>query len=101
MFPIRTTAGSEQQPEGSTVGLSDHTQEITTMQRRLAIALAAGITAATLGVAGGTASAAHCTDSGGPGNSDFAAHVQAASHSEGKTHKGWSSCIPGNPNFTG
>ena len=74
------------------------------MQRRLAVALAAGITAATLGVAGGTASAAHCTDNGGPGNSDFAAHVQAAQgsggHNEGD-HKGWSSCVPGNPNFTG
>ena len=74
------------------------------MQRRFAIALAAGLTAATLGVAGGTASAAHCTDSGGPGNSDFAAHVRAANgpgdHNEGQ-HRGWSSCIVGNPNYTG
>lgn len=49
----------------------------------------------------GSASALHCTDNGGPGNSDFADHVQSASHKEGVTHKGWASCIPGNPNFTG
>jgi hypothetical protein len=69
------------------------------MQRRLAIALAAGITAATLGVAGGTASAAHCTDNGDPGNSDFAAHVRSADHAEGKVHKGWSSCEENSKNY--
>jgi hypothetical protein len=72
------------------------------MQRRLAFALAAGITAATLGVAGGTASAAHCTDDGGPGNSDFAAHVQANSgpggHDEGD-HQGWASCEINSNNY--
>ena len=74
------------------------------MQRRLVIALAAGLTAATLGVAGGTASAAHCTDSGGPGHSDFAAHVRAANgpggHDEGD-HRGWSSCEENSNNFGG
>ncbi|MDP1794825.1 MAG: hypothetical protein Q8K63_11900 [Acidimicrobiales bacterium] len=43
------------------------------------------------------ASAAHCTDNGGPGNSDFAAHVRASNgpggHNEGD-HQGWSSCEP-------
>ena len=43
------------------------------------------------------ASAAHCTDNGGPGNSDFAAHVRAnngpGGHNEGD-HQGWSSCVP-------
>lgn len=47
--------------------------------------------------AGGVASAAHCADRGGPGNSDFAAHVQATNgpggHNEGD-HQGWSSCEP-------
>jgi hypothetical protein len=61
---------------------------------RLAIAaavLAGGITVAT---AGGAA-AGHCTDNGGPGNSDFATHVRASNgpggHNEGD-HRGWSSC---------
>lgn len=44
-----------------------------------------------------TASAAHCTDNGGPGNSDFADHVRASNgpggHNEGD-HQGWSSCVP-------
>lgn len=71
------------------------------MKRTIALLLATGGTAAVVVVTGGSASAAHCTDRGGPGNSDFAAHVQSASHKEGVTHKGWSSCIPGNPNFTG
>lgn len=74
------------------------------MQRRLAIALTAGLTAATLGVAGGTASAAHCTDNGGPGHSDFAAHVRAeqgpGGHNEGQ-HRGWSSCEENSNNVGG
>lgn len=48
------------------------------------------------------ASAAHCTDNGGPGNSDFAAHVQAArdpgGHNEGD-HKGWSTCQETSANY--
>lgn len=72
------------------------------MKRTLSLLLATGGTVATIVVlSGGSASAAHCTDNGGPGNSDFATHVQAATHKEGVVHKGWSSCIPGNPNFTG
>lgn len=71
------------------------------MKRTIAILFATGATAATVALTGGSASAAHCTDNGGPGNSDFADHVQAASHKEGVVHKGWASCIPGNPNFTG
>ncbi|MEZ5295844.1 MAG: hypothetical protein R2697_06100 [Ilumatobacteraceae bacterium] len=73
------------------------------MQRRLAIALAVGLTAATFGVAGGTASAAHCTDNGGPGHSDFAAHVRAnkgPGHNEGE-HKGWSTCEENSNNYPG
>ena len=44
----------------------------------------------------GVASAAHCVDSGGPGNSDFAAHVRALNgpggHNEAIIHQGWSTC---------
>lgn len=71
------------------------------MKRTIALLLATGGTAAVLVATGGSASAAHCTDNGGPGNSDFADHVKSATHKEGVTHKGWASCIPGNPNFTG
>ena len=56
----------------------------------------------TLGVAGGSASAAHCTDVGGPGNSDFAAHVRSnngpGGHDEGD-HKGWASCEINSNNY--
>lgn len=56
-----------------------------------AIAMAAGAGL----VAAPSASAAHCTDNGGPGNSDFADHVRASNgaggHNEGD-HQGWSSC---------
>ena len=73
------------------------------MRRHLArtFAVVAIIGGITLG-ATGTASAAHCTDNGGPGNSDFAAHVQAnngaGGHDEGD-HKGWSSCQETSANF--
>ena len=74
------------------------------MRRTIAMVIGAGAIAAATLAAGGTANAAHCTDRGGPGNSDFATHVRGASgpggHNEGD-HRGWSSCIPGNPNFTG
>ena len=71
------------------------------MKRTIALVFAAGAAAATVALTGGSASAAHCTDNGGPGHSDFATHVQTATHQEGVAHKGWSSCIPGNPNFAG
>ena len=49
-----------------------------------------------------TASAAHCTDNGGPGHSDFAAHVRAnnanGDHNEG-LHRGWSSCEENSANY--
>lgn len=43
----------------------------------------------------GPAGAAHCSDNGGPGHSDFSDHVRAGNgpggHDEGD-HQGWSSC---------
>lgn len=64
------------------------------------VALAAGLTIA----AAGSASALHCTDAGGAGNSDFADHVRATNgngaHNEGD-HRGWSSCEPNSSNFGG
>lgn len=74
------------------------------MKRRLTTILAS--TAFVLGGAvaiAGPASAAHCTDNGGPGNSDFAAHVKANAgpgHSEGE-HKGWASCEENSANYDG
>lgn len=66
------------------------------------------IIAATAFVAGGAmaaagpATAAHCTDNGGPGNSDFASHVKAnngpGGHNEGD-HKGWSTCEENSKNY--
>lgn len=57
------------------------------------VALAAG----SMLVGGSAAVAAHCTDDGGPGSSDFADHVRATNgpggHDEGD-HQGWSSCNP-------
>ncbi|MEO6605874.1 MAG: hypothetical protein ABIN55_09695 [Aeromicrobium sp.] len=65
------------------------------MKFSIKMLIAGGIAAAALTATGGAASAAHCTDSGGPGHSDFAAHVQAnngpGGHNEGD-HKGWSTC---------
>lgn len=63
-----------------------------------AIAMIGGIS---MGSAG-AASAAHCTDAGGAGTSDFAAHVKASKdaggHNEGD-HRGWSSCQETSPNY--
>lgn len=73
------------------------------MRTRLgySIAAAAMIGGFTFGAAG-TANAAHCTDNGGPGNSDYAGHVQSTngsgSHNEGD-HKGWSSCQETSRNY--
>ena len=65
------------------------------------IATAAMIGGISVGSAG-AASAAHCDDRGGPGNSDFAAHVKASNgpggHKEGD-HKGWSSCQETSANY--
>ena len=69
--------------------------------KTIATLFATGLTAVVLTLGASPASAAHCTDNGGPGQSDFANHVKGANgpggHDEGD-HKGWSSCIPGNPN---
>lgn len=73
------------------------------MRRHLArsfavIAIAAGLSLSSTG----TASAAHCADQGGPGNSDFTTHVKASKgpggHNEGD-HKGWSSCQETSANY--
>ncbi len=65
------------------------------------IAAAAMIGGISLGTAG-TALADHCLDSGGPGNSDFAAHVKASKgpggHNEGD-HQGWSQCQETSNNY--
>ncbi|MGI9085504.1 MAG: hypothetical protein ACR2FE_09475 [Aeromicrobium sp.] len=67
------------------------------MKKTFATLFATGLTAAMLTLTGGSASAAHCADNGGPGNSDLAAHVKASNgpggHTEGD-HQGWSSCEP-------
>ena len=66
------------------------------MNKALGTLFATGLTAALLALAAGPASAAHCTDNGGPGHSDFAAHAKAngsGEHNEGD-HQGWSSCEP-------
>jgi hypothetical protein len=72
------------------------------MKKTIATLFATGLTAAMLTLTGGSASAAHCTDNGEPGNSNFAQHVKGAKgaggHNEGD-HKGWSSCNPNSPNF--
>lgn len=73
------------------------------MKRALAVAFSTAAMAGTVLVAGaGGAQAAHCADNGGPGNSDFAAHVRTASgpggHNEGD-HRGWSTCEENSANY--
>ncbi len=73
------------------------------MRRYLARSIAVvAIVGGTSMMSTGAASAAHCTDNGEPGNSDFAAHVKATNgpggHNEGD-HKGWSSCQATSANF--
>ena len=67
------------------------------MKKAFAALFVSGLTATMLTLTGSPAAAAHCTDNGGPGNSDFAAHVKASNgpggHNEGD-HQGWSSCEP-------
>jgi len=62
------------------------------MRKKFAGSLAvAGVLALGIGAPG--ASAAHCTDTG-PGASYFGTvHQQAATHNEGTTHQGYSSCV--------
>jgi hypothetical protein len=75
------------------------------MKQRLSTVIAATtlVVGSTIAFAG-PASAAHCTDNGGPGHSDFATHVQATNgpgaHNEGD-HKGWASCEENSNNFGG
>ncbi|MGH2951422.1 MAG: hypothetical protein ACRDKX_05185 [Solirubrobacterales bacterium] len=73
------------------------------MKKRLGYAMAAvTVTSVTALGSTGAATAAHCIDSGGPGNSDFAAHVKASNgaggHNEGD-HRGWSTCEENSSNF--
>lgn len=73
------------------------------MKKRLSTAAVTfAVTGGLLLGSAGAASAAHCTDRGGPGNSDFATHVKAGNgpgaHNEGD-HKGWSSCNPNSANY--
>jgi hypothetical protein len=75
------------------------------MKRALAVAFSTATMAGVVLVGGaGGAQAAHCTDNGGPGHSDFAAHVRAnngpGGHNEGM-HKGWASCEENSANFGG
>ena len=71
------------------------------MKKKLAALAFAGATIGMFAAAPG-AGAAHCTDDGGPGNSDFATHVRARNgpggHDEGD-HKGWSTCEENSRNF--
>lgn len=69
------------------------------MKKRISLLLASA-TAGLLVIGVATpASAGHCTDLGGPGHSDFAAHVQSATHKEGVQHQGWSTCQPTSANY--
>ena len=64
------------------------------IKKKLALTFAIVAAGAVSVLGTGTASAAHCTDNGGPGHSDFAAHARAngaGEHNEGD-HRGWSSC---------
>ena len=66
------------------------------MQKTIATLFATGFTAAMLTLTASPAAAAHCTDKGEPGNSEFGAHAKAngsGEHNEGD-HQGWSSCEP-------
>lgn len=69
------------------------------MKRVLAALTVTGAAVAGMALTISPASAAHCTDNG-PGHSDFGQHAKnngRGAHNEGD-HRGWSSCIPGNPN---
>jgi hypothetical protein len=70
------------------------------MKKKLSVLIASGAVAAMATVGSvSPVSAAHCDDKGKPGHSDFAAHVRAASHKEGTTHKGWSTCQETSANY--
>lgn len=72
------------------------------MTRLSSVLAATAFAAAGVFAAAAPATAAHCADSGGPGNSDFAAHVKASNgpggHDEGD-HKGWASCEDNSSNY--
>ncbi len=72
--------------------------------RLVRLGIAASITVAGVALGAGSASAAHCTDNGGPGHSDFASHVRANAgnngHDEG-AHRGWSTCEENSANYAG
>jgi len=71
------------------------------MNKKLAAIAIAGASLGLFATAS-PAGAAHCADAGGPGNSDFATHVQKSNgpggHNEGD-HKGWSSCQETSANY--
>lgn len=71
-------------------------------RKRLVTFVAAATMA--LGAFAAPAGAAHCTDLGLPGNSDFAQHVKANAgnngHNEG-AHRGWSTCEENSANYGG
>ena len=72
------------------------------MRKRITTILAAAaLSVSMLGIGATPAFAAHCTDNGGPGNSDFADHVRnrADGHNEGE-HRGWSTCEENSNNYT-
>lgn len=72
------------------------------MKKKLAALAVAGASLGLFAVGAPSAGAAHCSDSGGPGNSDFASHVRASNgpggHDEGD-HRGWSSCEESSANY--
>ena len=73
------------------------------MRRQLGTSIAAAVIIGCFSIgSAGLASAAHCNDNGGPGNSDFATHARTASgpggHNEGD-HRGWSSCQETSANY--
>lgn len=71
------------------------------MRSKARIVVAAVMVSGIVIGSGPAASAAHCTDRGMPGNSDFAQHVRDTNgpggHNEGD-HRGWSSCEENSPN---
>ena len=74
------------------------------MKTRKRLVTLAAAAAMSLGLFAAPAGAAHCTDIGAPGNSDFAEHVKANAgnngHNEG-AHKGWATCEANSSNFGG
>ena len=69
------------------------------MKKKLAVLAVAGASLGLFAVGAPSASAAHCADNGGPGNSDFASHVQNGSDRAEGGHRGWSSCQETSANY--